>query len=96
MWSTDDILRMENFGDLSKTQLLEIIAILRNDLKYHKYRKDHNLEQSYAVISSLNSQLDAGKKEFERIKQSNVNFYSKINRPLTLWERIKGRIDLKN
>jgi len=96
MWSTDDILRTENFNDLSKSQLLDIISVLRNDLKYHKYRRDVAQEQSQTLITSLNAQLVAEKKDFERIKQSNVNFYNKISRQLTLWERIKGRIDLKN
>lgn len=96
MWSTDEILRRDNFNDLSKNDLLDIILILRNDLKYYKYRKDSNHEQISNVISTLKAQLEQERMELIRVKGANTNFHNKIMRPLTVWERIKGRIDLKN
>jgi len=96
MWSIDEILRKDNFNDLSKNDLLDIILILRNDLKYYKYRKDANHEQVAATISSLKSQLEQKTVEVVKIKQSNDNIRNKVMRPLTILERIKGRIDLKN
>lgn len=96
MLSIDDILRKDNFNDLSNNQLLEVILILRNDLKYYKYRRDNSQEQNTTHINVLKSQIEHEKKEVERLKQVNNNYRNKIVRPLTLWERIKGRIDLKN
>jgi len=96
MWLIDDILRKDKFNDLSNNQLLEIINILRNDLKYYKYRKDTNQDQNNTHIQSLKAQLQAEKREVERLKQVNVNYRNKITGNLTIWERIKGRIDLKN
>ena len=81
---------------MSKNDLLDIILILRNDLKYYKYRKDANHEQVAATISSLKSQLEQKTVEVVKIKQSNDNIRNKVMRPLTILERIKGRIDLKN
>jgi hypothetical protein len=96
MWATEELLRMENFKDLSKNDLLDIIEILRNDLKYYKYRKDANHEQVAGTIRSLKSQLEHQKLELSKVKESNNNIRNKVLRPLTFWERIKGRIDLKN
>lgn len=96
MWSIDEILRKDNFNDLSKNDMLEIILILRNDLKYYKYRKDANHEQVAGTIRTLKSQLEQKTVEADRLKQSNDNIRNKVLRPLTFWERIKGRIDLKN
>jgi len=96
MWSIDEILRKDNFNDLSKNDMLEIILVLRNDLKYYKYRKDANHEQVAGTIRTLKSQLEQKTAEVDRIKQSNDSIRNKVMRPLTFWERIKGRIDLKN
>ena len=96
MLSTDEILRRDNFDDLSKNDLLDIILILRNELKYYKYRRDANTDQVAGAIRTLKAQLETEKAETARLKQVNQNYRNKIVRPLTIWERIKGQIDLKN
>jgi len=96
MWTINEILHNDNFNNFSKTELLEVIHILRNDLKYYKYRKDAGNEQLVTLINSLKAQIDFEKKETARLKQVNLNYHNKIVRPLTFWERIKGHLDLKN
>lgn len=96
MLTTNEILHLDNFDDLSRLELLEIIKILCNDLKYLKYRKDSGQEQLNTLVGSLRAQIEFDKKESTRLKQVNTNFRNKIIQPLTIMERIKGRIDLKN
>ena len=96
MWTINDILHRDNFNDLNKNELLEVILTLRNDLKYYKYRKDTGHDQLATIITTLKGQIAAEKAETARLKQVNSNYRDRIMGQLTIWERIKGRIDLKN
>lgn len=94
-WTINDILHNDNFNDLSKNDLLEIIIILRNDLKYYKYRSDSGHEQLNIMIKTLTTQIASERNDTILLKQVNKNYYGKLVGRLTLWERINGRIDLR-
>ena len=94
MWTTDDILRTDDFGTVPHSELLDIILVLRTDLKYHKYKKDYQLEQLQSTINVLQGQKTEKEKEVERLKAAIGNFHKKIGGRLSIMERIKGRIDL--
>lgn len=96
MWTINELLQNDNFKDLSKNELLEIVYILRNDLKYYKYRKDAGQEQLSILINTLKSQIETLKIETTRLNKVNCNYRNKLVNPLSLMERIKGQIDLKN
>ena len=94
MISIDYILRMENFNNLSQKDLLEIIEVLRNDLKYFKYKRDQNYNEAQSTINILKNQILLEKQEIEKLKQINSNYRNKIIHKLSLKERILGRLDL--
>lgn len=94
MWTIDDILRNENFSGLGQQDLLEIISSLRQDLKYHKYRKDSAHEQLRTTIDAMRAEANAKNIELDRLKAVNDNFHRSLGRPLTLWERLSGRLDI--
>lgn len=96
MLNIEEILRNDDYNNFNKADLLDIILILRNDLKYHKYRKDNAYEQMNSTIATLKNQIQQEKIENARLSQINKNFHNTFARRLTIMERIKGQIDLSN
>ncbi len=92
--NTDDILRIDNFEQFNKQELLEIINILQNETKFHKYRKDESLDTLQSTINVLNTQINELNNHLGKVKQANMAFKTLFVRDLTIKERLTGKINL--
>lgn len=93
-YTSDELFLLDNFDNLSKTEMIEIIKYLRNELKYYKLHRDN----SHDVLSNANKLLSIEvqelKNKIETINGYNKNLSKQLIKPLTLIERIKGKIDI--
>lgn len=92
MTNIDVILHMDKFDDLSKNNMLDIIHILKNELKYLKYRNEGYFTTYIDKIKLLENKEYILRQELERLKEVNNNYRSYFSKKLSLRERITGRI----
>lgn len=93
MYNLDEILRIDNFEHLSQTQMLEIITILRNELKYQLYKKDYNAGTIQNQINTIQTELFQSKELNGKYKDVIKRFNKMYGRKLTFKERLFGKIN---
>ena len=98
----DLILQTHNFNSFSKDELIEVIAYLKLELKKYRTIELNQYQQQQTYYNTVQTQLN--KKTFEcqnlqdqldKISVQRNNLYNKLSQPLTMKERITGKIDLK-
>jgi hypothetical protein len=86
------IYKNTNLLNLSQTQLIDIINIL----KYNVQNNDINNEKNFVLLNNkikdINLKYEDSLKQLEFYKNNYEKLRKKIFRPLTLKERIKGHI----
>lgn len=90
----NEILQIDNFSNFSKQELLEIISILQNDLKYYNIKKEKQLNSLNTIINSLKHQIYELETKLKRQTEISSNYKKKLINKLSILERIKGKIDL--
>lgn len=93
-YSIDDIMRMDNFDSLSKYDMIDTIFALKNELKHYKYQRDSHQDNLNNNINALKLEIQNLNAKIDTINTYNSNYKKKIFKPLTLMERIKGKIDV--
>ena len=93
-YTINDILLMDNFDNISKKDMIEIIHALKYDLKYYKFQRDTYQDTLTNTINGLKIEIQNLNTQIETLNKYNGNLSKKIFKPLTLMERIKGKIDI--
>lgn len=93
MYSLDDIMRIDNFDNLTVTQLLEIINTIKNDLKNIKYRRDLVHDKLQLSIDELTYKLNEQTVLIDKYKTVISNYHKMYDRKLTFKERVMGKIN---
>lgn len=93
-YTINDILLMDNFDNISKSDMIEIIHALKYDLKYYKFQRDTYQDTLTNNINGLKLDIQQLNTQIETLNKYNSNLNKKIFKPLTLMERIKGKIDI--
>jgi hypothetical protein len=93
-YNLDDILRMDNFDNLSKYEMIEVIHALKDNLKYYKYQRDHHQDTLNNTINGLKNEIQLLNSKVDTVNKQNSNILKKVFKPLTIMERIKGKIDI--
>lgn len=93
-YTINDILLMDNFDNVSKSDMIEIIHALKYDLKYYKFQRDTYQDTLTNTINGLKIDVQQLNNQIETLNKYNSNLNKKIFKPLTFMERIKGKIDI--
>lgn len=93
-YTSDELFLLDNFDNLSKNEMIEIIKYLRNDLKYYKLQRDNTHDNLSNANKLLAIEVQQLKNQIETINGYNKNLSKQLMKPLTLIERIKGKIDI--
>lgn len=91
-YSLEELLLIDDFSRFSQKEVLEIIKDLKFNLKYYKFQKDSDREKLINTLSELKTEISELKKHIDFLKKANANISKNISRPLTLKERILGKI----
>ena len=94
MNNIDNILLLDNYTHLSQSQLINIIMVLKDELKYYKFKKDKNIDLLNDRIRELDLMIYQQQQINKTLKEKNVLINKKLFKPLSFKERISGKIDL--
>jgi len=92
----DNILNFDNFKSLSQYDLLNIINLLKNEIRNLRINKNSNMDIVSNEIKKLNNEVQLLTLKIDELSKVNNN-YQKIffNNQLTKKERLTGKIDFK-
>ena len=93
-YTTKEILQLENFKDFNRESLIEMINLLKNDLKYVVLLQDKDRKKLIETINLLNNDITNEKNKYNKLSEANILLRNKIIKKLSIWERIKGKIEL--
>jgi hypothetical protein len=92
VYTLDDIQRLDKFNDLSQRELIELIEILRNELKFQMYKRDNSQFSVQNNINVLENKLNECVSLNEKYKKSIQHYFKMYDRKLTFKERLFGKI----
>lgn len=92
----DNILHFDNFKSLSQYDLLNIINLLKNEVRNLRINKNSNMDIVSNEIKKLNNEVQLLTLKIDELTKVNNN-YQKIffNNQLSKKERLTGKIDFK-
>lgn len=95
MMYLEDILKIDNFNNLSKDELIYICRALQNETKTLKNINSSKTNQEFFELNKIRNQLNELKTKYDNLDVSSKRLYKKLNVPLTFKERLSGKLDIK-
>lgn len=91
----EDILRRTNFDNLSRDELIYICFVLQDEVKKLQSINKQKITKEYHELNKSRSEYSNLLNKYNEANKMKNALLKKLNIPLTLKERLNGKLDIK-
>lgn len=90
----DEMMRRTNFNNISRDNLVMICHTLQDQVKFLQSINNQKIDKDYHTINKLQNELNIITAKYEKTKEIKNRIFKKLNVPLTIKERVTGKLDI--
>jgi len=90
----EDILKINNFNNLSRDELMQICRILQNETKLLKNINNQKIHKHFYELNKTKQELNNLTLKYNKLNEQYKRLYKKLNVPLNYKERLSGKLNI--